>query len=277
VETLTLHVLGCHVHIRCTDPEVYTLLTLNYGQMQQPAAPAALQYTAGRSPDSTTFFLRRRGQPPCFSTDPGAFLFHFEKELTIALQRYHHDRFYVLHSAVLALAGHTILLVGASGSGKSLTTWALLHHGFDYFSDELAPVDTTTGAVSPYPHALCLKTRPPDAYPVPPQTLCTTRALYIPVQTFPSRVGTAPLPLAAVFFIQYHPEIATPGVRTLSTAEAAARLYSHSLNPLAHPMDGLQGAIAISTRTPGFALWTATLPATCALIHTTVSTLLDAA
>jgi hypothetical protein len=66
VETLTLRVLDCCVRIRCTDPEVYTLLTLNYGQMQRPAGPAALQYTAGSSPDSTTFFLRRRGQPPGF-------------------------------------------------------------------------------------------------------------------------------------------------------------------------------------------------------------------
>jgi hypothetical protein len=56
----------------------------------------------------------------------------------------------------------------------------------------------------------------------------------------------------------------------MHTAEAAARLFAHALNPLAHAEEGLDGAVAIATRCPCFALHTADLPATCALMVRTL-------
>jgi hypothetical protein len=50
--------------------------------------------------------------------DPGEFLFCFEKDLTITLQRRQRDRFYVVHSAVLAAAGKAFMLVGPLGVGN---------------------------------------------------------------------------------------------------------------------------------------------------------------
>ena len=50
-----------------------------------------------------------------------------------------------------------MLLAGASGNGKSTTAWALLHRGFQYLSDELAPLDLSAMTVHAFPHALCLK------------------------------------------------------------------------------------------------------------------------
>ena len=57
--------------------------------------------------------------------------------------------------------GHMWVL-GKTGAGKSTTAWGLLHHGFSYLSDELAPIDLETLEVLPYRHALCLKRRPPS-------------------------------------------------------------------------------------------------------------------
>jgi hypothetical protein len=272
---LSLTVLGYNVHVRCTDPEAKTLLVLNYGQLQGHLASAALHYTVGRCPDASAFFITRRGQAPLIAADPGEFLLCFEKELTVALQKRQRDRFYVVHSAVLAAAGKAFMLVGASGSGKSLTTWALLHHGFSYLSDELAPVDLNTLEVHPYPHALCLKSAPPGAYPLPQQILATSRALYIPVHALPSGVGTGPAPLVAVFFVRHDPDRTAPAVRAISKAEAGARLFVHALNPLAHPADGLDGAIEIVTRTTCFELLTSTLPATCTLVKATLDAVLS--
>jgi hypothetical protein len=162
------------------------------------------------------------------------------------------------------------MLVGASGCGKSTTAWALLHHGCRYFSDELGPVDPTTLAVYPYPRALCLKEAPSGPYPLPPQTLVTSRTLHIPTTALPNAVGTGPARLAVIYFVRYGPKAAGPLLHPLRTAEAAAHLLAHTLNPLAHPADGLDGAIALTTRTACFALLTADLPATCGVILTTL-------
>jgi hypothetical protein len=265
--TLALLALGCHVDVECRDMEAWALLDAHYAALRGPRGGAALRYTVGRCPDSSAFFLARERHVAWRAHDPGAFLYRFEHELTIALQRLRRDLYFV-HAAVLDVSGQAVMLVGASGGGKSTTTWALLHHGCRYFSDELGPVDPTTLAVYPYPRALGLKAVPPGPYPLPPQTLATGRTLHIPTAAMPSGVGAGPAPLTAVFFVRYSPQAARPRLRPLRPAEAAAHLIAHALNPLAHPAGGLDGAIALTTGTACFALLTAELPATCGVILT---------
>ena len=269
-DTLSLTVLGCHVVLQCTDAEAYTLLQANYGGLQCESRGAAdLRYTVGRQAGSRAFLLRRAGEAPRRAEDAGALLFLVEKDCTMALQMLRPD-LYFLHAATLEWAGSAVMLAAASGAGKSTTTWALLHHGFRYCSDELGPVEVQTGKVYPYPHALCLKEEPPAAYPLPAQTLRTPATLHIPTAALPSETCTAPLPLAAICFVQYRPEAAGPRMRRMRPAEAAARLFTHALNPLAHAAEGLDGAIALATRCACFALHTADLPATCALMVRTL-------
>jgi hypothetical protein len=269
-DTLSFTVLGCHVVIQCSDAEAYALLQANYGGLQRESRDAAeLRYTVGRQAGSQAFLLRRAGETPRRAADAGALLFMVEKDCTIALQILRPDLYFV-HAAVLEWAGSAVMLVAASGEGKSTTTWALLHHGFRYCSDELGPVDVQTCEVYPYPHALCLKEEPPAAYPLPTQTLCTPSTLHIPTAALPSEICTGPIRLAAIFFVQYRPKAAGPTVRLMHTAEAAARLFAHALNPLAHAEEGLDGAVATATRCPCFALHTADLPATCALMVRTL-------
>jgi hypothetical protein len=193
--------------------------------------------------------------------------------MTIELQKRRRDLYFV-HSAVLEWAGKACLLVAASGSGKSTMTWALVHHGLRYLSDELAPIDLQTLEVHPYPHALCLKKEPPASYPLPARLLSSARACYIPPEQLPGGVNPCAIPLAALFFLRYSPETSRPAVRPLSRAEAAARLFANALNPLAHRGEGLDGALALVTRSACFALDTAELTATCALMTATLQRLL---
>jgi hypothetical protein len=208
------------------------------------------------------------------ASDPGELLFLFDKELTVELEKQRPDLYFV-HAAVLAFGNEAVMLVGKSGSGKSTTTWALLHHGWRYFSDELGPLDLQTGEVYPYPHALCLKDVPPGSYPLPQNTLYTARALHIPTAALPSEVGEGPAPLSAIFFVQYQPKAAGPIVQPLSKAEAAAHLFANALNPLAHVGDGLDGAIQVVTRVASLKLFSADLTATCALVKATLKKLLS--
>lgn len=60
-----------------------------------------------------------------------------------------------LHAGAVERDGRVVLLVGASGRGKSTLTARLVRRGFRYLSDELAAV-TATGEVLPYAKPLSL-------------------------------------------------------------------------------------------------------------------------
>ncbi|MCS6926620.1 MAG: hypothetical protein NZ578_12035 [Candidatus Binatia bacterium] len=272
--TLALTLFDRHVQVQCDDAIAYALLAANYSALQDQLLTPHLRYIVGRNGATQSFFLVREGTEPLTGLDDAAFLFHFEKDLTVELEKLRSDLYFV-HAAVVACAGRAVLFVAPSGSGKSTTTWAVVHHGFDYLSDELAPIDMATLTVQPYPHALCLKEVPPAAYPLPAGTLYTSSTLYIPTAALPGEVAKTPRPLAAIFFLRYCPEAAHPIIRPVGKAEAAARLLANALNPLAHPAAGLDGAIAITQRSACFELCAAALPATCVRIKETVASLIS--
>jgi hypothetical protein len=68
-----------------------------------------------------------------------------------------HDFLFYIHAGVVGTGASCVLLPAAAGSGKSSLTAALLHHGFRYFSDEVALIEPTTFHVSPMPLAMCIK------------------------------------------------------------------------------------------------------------------------
>jgi hypothetical protein len=134
----------------------------------------------------------------------------------------------------------------------------------------LAPLDLDTLEVLPYPHAICLKKEPPCPYSLPDKALRTSSTLHIPTRQLPNFTCGEPLPLKAIFFIEYCPDCYSPAVRRLSQAETAARLFAHALNPLAHAEDGLSGAVALAQKVPAFHLDSGDLRLTCALIKETL-------
>jgi hypothetical protein len=264
-----LEILGCRVRIECRDPKTLELILANYGGMQgRNSASSQLDYVVESCRQGFNLRISRRGSEPLTAADDGEFLFLIEKDMTIELQKLRRD-LYFIHAAALTVSRRAFLLVGASQKGKSTMTWALLHHGFSYLSDELAPLNLDALEVLPYPHALCLKREPPGPYSLPDKTLRTSSTLHIPTRELPNFISFEPLPVRAIFFLEYDPSRRSPDVRRLSQAEAAARLFTQALNPLAHPEDGLAGAVAIAGKVPSFHLDSGDLRPTCELIHET--------
>jgi hypothetical protein len=269
-QLLFLQILGCDVRIDCRDPDAVDLLLANYGRMQVSTSDSlALEYTVSKGQNSLGYRIKRRRSAPLVAADDGEFLFLFEKDLTIELQKLRRD-LYFIHAAALGFSDRVFLLVAASGQGKSTTTWALLHHGFQYLSDELAPLDLARLEVQPYPHAICLKKEPPQPYVLPDETLRTRSTLHIPASQLPNAPVSKPMPLAAVFFLECCPESIFPRLRPLGKAEAAARLFTQALNPLAHAEDGLAGAAFIAQNSPAFSLYAADIRLTCERIKQTL-------
>jgi hypothetical protein len=73
-----------------------------------------------------------------------------------------------------------------------------------------------------------------------------------------------------VFLLKYSPGPDAPNLHAIGPAEASARLYVNALNALAHPNHGLDAVARIAEHVPCFALSSAELGATCALVHSAI-------
>ena len=261
-EALHLRALGCNIAIHCqASPDVCRALDIAFGGMRAPPAPgrANLEY-AVRQTDSGILLEADSTNIP--AEDIGDLLYLLDKSITLALQRIRTDLCFLHSGAVTGPDGRVIVLTAASGSGKSTLTWALLHHGFGYLSDELAPIDPRTLVVQGYRHALCLKRKPPESYRLPSATLETTRTLHVPV------AGTSDQgSVAAILFVSHRYPENHPVLTDMSPARAAIHLYSNTLNPLAHPNDGLDAIAGIVQHVPSYELNSANLGAACAAIQ----------
>jgi len=270
INQFTLRSFDRVAQIFCQSATALDLLVNVFGAMRCNAETSPdLNYTVEVTGEPAAFRITRPGRPPFLAGDTGELIYLLEKDLTIQLQHLRRD-LYFIHGAALEFDGNAMLLVAPSGQGKSTTTWGLLHHGFGYLSDELAPTDLETMHVHPYPHALCLKKQPPSAYPLPSKVARTRRTLHVPESVLPSATVSQPLHIRTLILLKYCPnEESAPSLVPISKGEAAARLYTQALNPLAHKDDGLRGAVAISRAADCYALYSADLRSTCELLTRT--------
>jgi hypothetical protein len=266
--SISLDVFNVNIRVECEDPGLFALLIVNYGQMQKEFDQPSLTYFVRRSQNGSLLLSKKNGET-ITASDEGELLFLFDKELTVELQKRRRD-LYFIHSAVLEFGGSALMLVAASGGAKSVTAWALSHHGFSYLSDELGPVDLNVLEVQPYHRALCLKSEPPNSYPLPNGTFRAARTLHVAPELLPGSLSRIPRPVRAIFFLFYQPGVSEVKIQSLGKAEAATRLVANALNPLAHSGDGLDGALRIATESVCFKLFTGDLPSTCDLVKDTL-------
>jgi hypothetical protein len=266
-QSLSFLIVGQRVRIKCPAPLLRQVLLANFGAMvvADQGFPPDLEYSVNSRDTAPLFSLIPAGRAALAASDLGDLLYLLEKDITVELQKRRADLLF-LHSAAIDWNGNACLLAADSGRGKSTTTWALLHHGFRYLSDELSPIDLESMEVFPYPHALCLKQAPP-AYPLPGDTLHLGRTMHVPARALPSATVGEPRRLGAVLLVNYCKDLRAPTLSAIGSAEASARLYAAALNPLAHPQRGLDAVVRIAQRVPCFAVSSAELPATCALVH----------
>ena len=273
---LSLLILGQHVLVDCPEPGARRVIAANFAAMATANDGVApdLHYRVAKDAARDTFSLACQGVTVQQDLDPGDLLFTLEHSITVELQRRRSDLFF-LHAAAVEWRGTALLLAAESGSGKSTTTWGLLHHGFRYLSDELSPVDIDGMRVMPYPHALCLKRDSAAPYALPASALRLGRRIHVPVDALPAPAASGASSLGGVLLVTHRPHLTAPSLRPLGPAEASARLYVTALNALAHPNRGLEAATRIAQHVPCFALSSAGLSATCALVCGAVDGIVD--
>lgn len=222
-------------------------------------------YRIGRARSGKGYRVATDGRKPVEFSRLRDLLFYLDKDITIALQHERSDLFF-LHAAVVALDGRAVVLSAPSGSGKSTLTLALTHDGFDYVSDELAPIDPRRRVVHPFPHALCLKTLPPPQYRLPAKVLRAGKRLYLPAESLGGGARTKSLPIAAFVFLRRGPE-ARRASRRITSGAAAAHMVANALNALAHPHAGLDVAASLGRSVPCFELDTTDLGNACEAVR----------
>lgn len=69
-----------------------------------------------------------------------------------------------LHAAVVVRSGSALLLVGDPYAGKTSLAMELTTQGWSLFSDDVAPIESGSGKVLPFPKPLGIKLRPWSSY-----------------------------------------------------------------------------------------------------------------
>jgi hypothetical protein len=256
--------LGWPVALECSDVRLFDLVRGLYGRLPPAEADDADRIRLLREADGTCRGDSTFGEalPPC---EEAVALSWLDDQLTIGAQHRRQDLLF-LHAAALRRNARAVLLLAESGGGKSTASWAAVHEGFALMSDELAPVRVEDATVLPHPRAVCLKTRPPGPWPLPEGTFSTAGGFHVPPELLPLPPADGPAPIAALVFVSHRTDGSDPRLTSIAPAEAAARLYAHSLNPLAHAGDGLDAVSALARRVPAFTLVSTDLPKTARLI-----------
>lgn len=262
---LQLDVLDCGVLIECIDDHAQALLQNIYRCFTRSLKKTKIDYqiTPGLF---ESLLIGRDGDCAEIARSSGDFISKFDKDLIIETQKLRPDLYFV-HAAVVGFHDHAIALVAPSGFGKSTTTWGLLHHGFRYLSDEIAPIDPKAFRVLPFPRALCLKKNPPDGYPLPLDVVFTGRTIHIPTSLFPDDPVSEPLPLSIIIFLRFIGNGQPPTLKPIGLADATVRLLINTLNPLAHSQYGIDDAMTIVAKARCFELLTTDLYSTCELLR----------
>jgi len=246
-------VLGCSVAVQCDERESFELLRECYSAfLVEPGfdVESVLDCRVSRSNHNNVRELQIDGESIQCPGDADL-LYDFEKAMTMWLQRVRSELFFA-HAAVLSTEDRCVVIPGASGDGKSNLAWSLCHSGFRYLSDELAPIDPGTLTVEPYPHALCLKSKPLSGPSLPKSTVRTDVTMHVPAYELPNYELERSCSIGAMVFIDSCRNGLSLKIESISSAAAAARLYSNGLNQLAHLGDGLPAATNIAKMVPSY-------------------------
>jgi hypothetical protein len=127
------------------------------------------------------------------------------------------SKFLFVHSAVIQIEGHCILLPGLSMSGKSTLAHALICEGGVYLSDEFAVIDSE-GLVHAFLQPLSLR------HPFPRK---------VSLEELGFTTDPLPAPIGFVYFLEFQ-EQNTIRLESVSRGNAALGMFGNTLTAQAH-------------------------------------------
>ena len=147
-DEIRLHVFDADFVIRTRDEHWFSFLTQLWAPFRTSDGPDAV-HSATISGRDGSWDLQRPGQAPLSDDDPWRIadeLRHFIVETSLRSPR----SFVDLHAASLVRDGAGLVLPGGSKSGKTTLALGLVEQGWRLYSDDIAPIDKTTGRIQPF-------------------------------------------------------------------------------------------------------------------------------
>lgn len=130
-----------------------------------------------------------------------------------------------VHAGVVGWRGQAILIPGTSRAGKSTLVAELVRAGAEYYSDELAVLDSQ-GRVHPYPLPLQLR----DSH--------TAAERRVTAEEFGGNIGRRPLRIGLVLVTRFE-DGARWEPRNISTGRCVLNLMAHTVNARRRPVSAL--------------------------------------
>ena len=152
-DTRTYRLLTTRFAVRFATTAQFALLHPVLAHLEQPGA-SDISFDLIPAGDATILYCDKLPLEACAS-DQMLVPMAYACIWMTTLRR--HEFFLNIHAGVLRSPAGCVLLPAPPGSGKSTLTAALVHTGFDYFSDEVALLSGNGLHVAPFPQAICLK------------------------------------------------------------------------------------------------------------------------
>lgn len=150
-----------------------------------------------------------------------------------------------IHSGVVARPEGALLIVGASGQGKSTFVTHLCELGWQFLSDEMAPIDIRQGSVVPYPRSPLRRVNP--GHNVGPQGIGELEKVGYAVPA--DRIAMASVPIRAIVFPRFSHSSETV-IEKLSAGESSLELMRSCTNFPDHKAEAVTALARIATLAP---------------------------
>lgn len=180
-----------------------------------------------------------------------------------------------LHAGVVARQGEALLLPADMEAGKTTLVAGLLKLGFEYLSDEAAPIDPSTYHVQPFPKPLSLDKGSwhlfPECKPLLPGTTddYASDQWQVGPRAFGATAAPHGLPVRLVVFPRYVAGAATE-LRPIRPVEALIRLLKQTFGLRDQLERNLDTLGSLAERTQQFELTMGALDSACDLVEDVV-------
>jgi len=191
---------GCQVAVSAKNPEVIATLRRWFSAMLVLEGSCIVaQFEV--SGDKEQYDLLKCGKAIHFNLTQLQLLLTLKYEVIMALIRARSDLLW-FHAGAVATNYGVVLLPAEAGGGKSTLVTKLVALGWQYFSDDVVPLDLKTGKVLPVPQTP--RVREPRGKKVPLFKLNKTD-----VEILPERLCQQSMPIQAIVFPTYDVDVAT--------------------------------------------------------------------